>query len=86
MGKWKNSGLRNLVDEGGKVYAIIGNDDWKVHARFEICLPGLSQGLVLAVLMTGISELETQGRLGATAQTASLNAGLASAAAAAASV
>ena len=70
-GKWKKSGLWNLTDEREQVIATIGHDDWKVHSRFEIVMPGMDPTFLLAVLITGMSELEYQRRLSANAAASS---------------
>jgi len=77
MGNWKNSGLYNLVDERENVLATVGHDDWKVHSRLELVMPGMNQDLVLAILVTGMAELEAQRRLAGAASASSVNAGIA---------
>ena len=86
VGKWKKSGLWKLVDEQENELAIIGHDDWKVQSRFEIVMPGMDESLILAILMTGISEMEQMRRVSMSAAASSVNAASSSAAAAAASV
>jgi hypothetical protein len=86
VGMWKKSGLWKLVDEQERELAVIGHDDWKVQSRFEIVMPGMDQSLILAILMTGMSELEAQRRVSGAAAASSANAAAASAASAAGAV
>ena len=84
VGHWKKSGLWKLTDDNGNELAVIGHDDWKVQSRFEIVMPGMDQSLILAILVTGMSEIEQQRRVSGAAAASSANAAAASAASAAA--
>jgi hypothetical protein len=86
VGMWKKSGLWKLIDQDERELAIIGHDDWKVNSRFEIVMPGMDSTLVLAILISGLSELESQRRLSGAAAASSANAAAAAAASAAAAV
>ena len=86
VGNWKKSGLWKLIDDQDQELAIIGHDDWKVHSRFEVVMPGLDSTFLLAILLSGMSELEAQRRLSGAAAASAANASAASAASAAGAV
>lgn len=62
-GKWRNAGLWNCTDKDGTVLAVIGAEDGATEFKFETKGTNLNTDLLIAIMMTGVSELEYQRRI-----------------------